>query len=421
VNSLFTRFTAFDTSATPSSEAEAEYKPDVTIYKREKEPPTRTITSFQNMEMFVEFKHGSSSDPFATEEKFFPKLFNNTCASRGQITLYSVRQQAYQFRTSILTVGIFGNVARLFRWDRTGCKVTVPIDYSSREGNLQLTEFFLRLDRMADDPEARGWDPTVEDATEEEGEDFAEAVRMACEGRPKPKQRKTRKQRKEAEGEEVMPDPMFRKLVQGVGDPSRYPRKKVYVLDGDAEKGYIVGRPTSVLKAPTGRATRGFVGMSVDTKELVFLKDSWRPDVEGIQPEDSWYQMLLKKKQKKKHEGMKYIGAYSHGSDVYATRKFVRCEDKKQRTITHLYAKDHGRVESMMGYVHHRVVQSELYLPLEMFRDSKHLTSIMYDIANGAFLLPVQCFLGIDLVCSPRIYTRGRGISPRPQPWERYD
>jgi hypothetical protein len=384
VNSLFTRFTASDTSATPSSEAEAEYKPDVTIYERKEEDPTGAITSFQKMEMFVEFKHGNTSDPFATEEKNFPKLFKNTCASRGQITLYSVRQQAYQFRTSILTVGIFGNVVRLFRWERTGCKVTVPIKYSTEEGNRQLTEFFLRLDRMADDPEARGWDPTVEEATKEEIKDFTKAVRTVCKRRPK-SERKEAYEQMEAEGEKKASDSMFLKLVDSVGHPSRYQRRKVCVLEGEVARGYIVGRPTSVLKAPTGRATRGFAAMSMETKELVFLKDSWRPDVEGIQPEDSWYQMLLNK-DLKEHEGMKYIGAYSHGSDVYATKNFIRCEDKKQRTITHLYAKDHGRVEAMMGYIHHRVVQSELYLPLEMFIDSKHLTSIMYDVANGSFL-----------------------------------
>ena len=41
----------------------------------------------------------------------------------------------------------------------------------------------------------------------------------------------------------------------------------------------------------------------------------------------------------------------------------------------------------MVGYAHHQVVRSELLLPLETFRDSKHLTTIMYDIAKGAFLL----------------------------------
>jgi len=380
VNSLFTRFTAFDTSNIPSGEAEAEYKPDVTIYEGKEEPPARTVTSFQTMEMFVEFKHGNSADPFITEDKFFPKLFNNTSASRGQIALYSTRQQAYQFRTSIFNVGIFGRIARLFRWDRTGCQVTAPIDYSTEKGNRHLTEFFLRLDRMAGDPEVRGWDPTVKDATVEETEDFVEAVKAACEVRPEPERRSTRGQKKEvARGKDLM-DSMLCGLVKSVGDPSEYPRRKISIPDGETRKDYIVGRPTSVLKAPTGRATRGFVAMSVKTKQLVFLKDSWRPDVEGIQPEDHWYQLLQEKR-----GSVKNIGAYSHGSDVYATRKFVRCPDKKQRTITRLYAAEHGRLEAMMGYVHYRVVLSELYLPLESFRGSEHFTKVMYDIAIGAF------------------------------------
>jgi hypothetical protein len=396
VNSLFTRFTAFDTSAAPSSQAKTEHKPDVTIYEKKEVPPTHTITSFQKMEMFVEFNHDNSFNPFATKGNFFPKIFDNDCADRDQISLYAAQQQAHQFRTSILTVGIFGKIARLFRWDRAGCKVTVPIDYSTEKGNSQLTEFFLRFDRMADDPEARGWDPTVKEATTKEVEDFAKAVKVACEGRPKSERRKTCRQ-KEVEGEEKAPDPIFCKLVQSVGDPGWYPRKRVSVLDGEDTRNYIVGRSISDPKDATGRATRGFVAMSVETKKLVFLKDSWRIDVEDIRPEGHWYQVLVKKRCR----GAKYIGAYSHGSDVYATKKIVRCQDEKQRTITHLYAKDRGRVEAMMGYIHYRVVQPELYLPLKSFRDSKHLTNIMYDVAQGPSFQFIHRFIGIDFVYRP--------------------
>ena len=55
----------------------------------------------------------------------------------------------------------------------------------------------------------------------------------------------------------------------------------------------------------------------------------------------------------------------------------------------------------MMGHIYKQGPQSELYLPLETFRDSKHLTSAMYDIAKGTFLRVVWCFLSIDLVHSP--------------------
>ena len=390
VNSLFENFKAFDTSNNRSIEAEAEYKPDVTIYKCDSQDPPRVLTSFQRMEMFVEFKHSNSSDPFGTGDEPFVNLFKNACSTRGQMTLYSARQQAYQFRTSVLTVGIFGKKARFLRWDRTGSKVTVPIDYSTAEGNRHLAEFFTRFDRMS--PEARGWDPTVKDATEKEIKDFDEAVRKASErpsgnkkkakGGKKVKGGKNAKGGKKAEGGKKAKggsmDPLFSMLVESVGKHDQYPRKKVSVLDGKKTKYYIVGRPTMVVKSPTGRATRGFVAMCMETKRLVFLKDSWRPDVEGIEAEDHWYGVLRTK-------SAKHIGAFSHGSDVYGTKNFIRCHDKKQRTLSNLYAEEYGGSETVMGYIHYRVVQSELYVPLEMFRNSQHLTSVMLDIALGTF------------------------------------
>ena len=400
VNSLFENLKAFNTSNNRSTEEEAAYKPDVTIYKNDSQDPRGAITLFQRMEMFVEFKHGNSSDPFGTGDEPFANLFKNACSTRGQMTLYSARQQAYQFRTSVLTVGIFGKNARFLRWDRTGSKVTAPIDYSTAEGNRYLTEFFTRFDRMS--PEARGWDPTVKDATEKEIEDFDEAIRKVCQ-RPK---------RKEAEGDNV--DPLFSKLAESVGRQDQYPRKKVSVLDGEKTRYYIIGRPTTVVKSPTGRATRGFVAMCMETKRLVFLKDSWRPDVEGIEAEDHWYGVLRTK-------GAKHIGAFSHGSDVYGTKNFIRCHDKKQRTLSNLYAEEYGGSDTMMGYIHYRVVQSELYVPLEMFRSSKHLTSVMFDIALGTVLSQYLLSTGSEFASSYRTCTRCGDFPPRSQPWKHYD
>ena len=385
MNSLFENLKAFNTSNSQSTEEEAAYKPDVTIYKNDSQDPQGAITMFQRMEMFVEFKRGNSSDPFSTGDEPFAKLLKHACSTRGQMTLYSARQQAYQFRTSVLTVGIFGKSARFLRWDRTGSKVTVPIDYSTAEGNRHLTEFFTRFDRMS--PEARGWDPTVKDATKKEIEDFDEAVRKASQ-RPSEDEKKARGGKKAKGGKKTeggkkakggSMDPLFSKLVDSVGKHDEYPRKKVSVLDGKKSKYYIIGRPTMVVKSPIGRATRGFVAMCMETTRLVFLKDSWRPDIEGIEAEDHWYGVLRTKR-------AKHIGAFSHGSDVYGTKNFIRCHDKKQRTLSNLYAEEYGGSERMMGYVHYRVVQSELYIPLEMFRSSKHLTTVMFDIALGTVL-----------------------------------
>jgi len=45
----------------------------------------------------------------------FEKLFKTTCVTCGQIVLYSTRLWTYQFRTWTFSIGIFREIARLFR------------------------------------------------------------------------------------------------------------------------------------------------------------------------------------------------------------------------------------------------------------------------------------------------------------------
>jgi len=68
------------------------------------------------------------------------------------------------------------------------------------------------------------------------------------------------------------------------------------------------------------------------------------------------------------------------------------------QTIPRDLTDEERRVEAAVGFTHHQVVQPELLLPLETFKDSKHLTSVMYDIAKGAFPHIVRSSLGAYLV-----------------------
>jgi len=316
------------------------------------------------MELFVEFKRENTSDPFtdpddAGSTKLFQKLFDTTCTTRGQMTLYSTRMQMYQFRTCVFSVGIFGKVARLFRWDRAGAIVSAPIKYYEA-GNRELSEFFYRFDQM--NRSQRGWDPTVCDATPEEAAAFMQAIQTVV-------------------GEENTA--LLKSLLESVGEPGDYPRKKINVIYGAGKRAsYIVGRSSVSAKSPTGRSTRGFVAMDTKTKKLAFLKDSWRLSIDGVKSEGHWY---------KKLKGGTNIAAFSHGSDVGRAKKGGRVHP--QRTITQNYSKRFSDIQKMMGYVHYRTIQSEFYIPLKMFRDSKNLTQIMYDAVLGKCLLSaVQCF-----------------------------
>ena len=50
---------------------------------------------------------------------------------------------------------------------------------------------------------------------------------------------------------------------------------------------------------------------------------------------------------------------------------------------TQNYPKRFRSIQRITGYVHYRVVQPEPYVPLEMFKDPKNLTQIMYDTILG--------------------------------------
>ena len=337
--------------------------------------------------MFVEFKRGNTSDPFYSHDRLpFEKLFETTCATRGQIVLYSTRLQTYQFRTWAFSVGIFGNVARLFRWDRAGAIVSEPIPYCER-GNHDLAEFLRRFDLM--DSLQRGWDPTVFDATPEEAAAFDRTVKTVV-----------------GEGKNAL----LGTLLDSVGDSDNYPRRRVEISapDGEDERvvSYIVGRSIANARSPTGRATRGFVAMSKDTGRLVFLKDSWRPDIPGMMGEAHWFEKLKEARN---------ISSFLHGSDVgcvvVRTRGAARTPrpptNPSQHTLTNLYSDDFCGVRKMVGYIHYRTVQCEFYVPLNMFKDSKHLTQIMYDIIIGTSLLSFAQLPSLNISQLYRIYTIG--------------
>jgi len=338
--------------------------------------------------MFVEFKRGTTSDPSYSDNRLqFEKLFEKTCATRGRIVLYSTRLQKYQFRTCAFSIGIFGDVARLFRWDRAGAIFSEPILYC-RAGNCELAEFLCRFDLM--DRTQRGWDPTVFDATSEEAAAFDDAIKTIV---------------RDGKNE------LLKTLIDSVGNKVNYPRRRIEIFvpntkeDGRAVS-YIVGRSIAHARSPIGRATRGFVAMSKDTGKLVFLKDSWRPDILGMMGEGHWFGKL---------EGARNISAFLHGSDVRSVvvrRRGVammprHLKNPLQRTLTDSYSEDYGGIQRMVGYIHYRTVQCELYVPLDMFKDSRHLTQIAHDAIIGTSAFSSVQLPPLKLLQRYRIYTIG--------------
>ena len=100
--------------------------------------------------------------------------------------------------------------------------------------------------------------------------------------------------------------------------------------------------------------------------------------------EGQWFEKL---------KGARNVSAFLHGSDVrcVVVRGHGGAEARDsnpkpmQRTFTDVYSELRG-IQEMVGYIHYRTVQCEFYIPLDMFRDSKHLTQIIRDITNGTSL-----------------------------------
>ncbi|KAI6116466.1 hypothetical protein F5141DRAFT_1213058 [Pisolithus sp. B1] len=174
-----------DTSSHPATDAsDFGLKPDFCLYENVGEVPK--AADFSAAELCIELKpsvsydpfkdfdlkksKGGSNDPFETDTVIANK-------TRGQITSYAIRQFNYQHRFFAFSVVVFGNHARLLRWDRGGAVVSTRFDYV-KNSNL-LVDFLWRFSHL---PRVdRGHDPTVSPAallSDEEAQTAREVLNL---------------------------------------------------------------------------------------------------------------------------------------------------------------------------------------------------------------------------------------------------
>ena len=350
------------------ADPEASLKPDITFFSKNnaadlQESPDTTppVTSFLHMELFVELKHDAPSDPFRDLENggMEERGTINGDNTRGQCLLYAANQLAYQHRLFAFSLVICGKVARFIRWDREGAVVSAGIDCSQRQD--LVIEFLQRFNHLTDDQ--RGLDSTAVTPTPEEVEMFESAVAKV----------------------------EIESLKCSIGDGKIYPRFRLEVRGAnDSVSYYVVGKALDYNLGVVGRCTRGFIALDLDTKECVFLKDMWRPDVPGVEPEHVWYEKLAKAE-------VPHLIKFKHGSDVvsptpslnyYGTTALDPPEttggNDVQRGLTSRLVRlfPTGGI-SLQAHVHYRLVQSEICRPLSEFKNSKHLVSVVLDSLKG--------------------------------------
>lgn len=224
-------------------------KPDVSVY-----PPTigmNVKTDSSLAEIFIEFKWDTDDDPFAlVSDLQNQSLLRDTKAAYdtlGQITSYAAAQLGAQFRTHVFSIFICRDTARLLRWDRSGAIVTETIKYNTSD---ILVDFFSRYAKAP--PAMRGKDESVSDPSPVEEDEAREALQLG-------------------------------KTV---------PLVKLSIPIAGGHCSFVTSAPEAILYTPPGRATRGFKAYHVSKQEVVFLKDSWRINLQDIQAEGKVYEVL---------------------------------------------------------------------------------------------------------------------------------
>lgn len=189
-----------------------------------------------------------------------------------QITHYAHVVQSRQFRTCVFSLAISGSTVRIMRWDRSGVLVTRSFDYRTEPG--LLIKFVWRF--VSAPQVQQGFDPTAfSRVLEQERDLFLEAVRSHV-------------QLQLALGPKT-PAKNLDSHVDIHHNPGVITR---LVVEG---RSFLVSLPLWVSTAVTGRCTVCFWGVDCDTKQVVFVKDVWRTNVEGVEQEGQILKRLREK------------------------------------------------------------------------------------------------------------------------------
>ncbi|TCD65442.1 hypothetical protein EIP91_002698 [Steccherinum ochraceum] len=333
-----------DTSAT--GEESTGLKPDGSVVRL-------TVFSswrFEAVEIIVEFKRAEFLDAFRKDwentKDYLASLSTSSDDTLGQLASYAAAQLARQHRAFIFIVLICGDHARIIRFDRAGAIVTRHFDY--RKQPALLAEFFWRYGQQS--PVDRGFDPTVQEATNDEKAKLKQAVEAYAVDR-------------------------YSRRVPGTHDvyDSTFPCYKISVttFGSDDTRDYIVRKPFSIPLSPIGRCTRGYIALDLASKELVFLKDYWRFLDDARPPEAEIYKDLLD----------------SHVPclpDVLAAGDVPNDHGSFQTTLTHEWAAKDGMClcKQIKVYRHHRVVQ-RIAFPLTTVSNSRQLASAIRNVMES--------------------------------------
>ncbi|KAH9017118.1 hypothetical protein EDB83DRAFT_2571598 [Lactarius deliciosus] len=319
----------------------ANLKPDIAIYSGidRNDPGTHSggqrSLDWTAVDLWVENKN-EKDDVFRDLEE----MGREATKISGQLIAYTSAIHRSQFRVFSFSVVLFGNIGRLLRWDRSGVIYTEPFNWSTQPDTL--FEFLWRLNFLSD--VKRGYDTTVTSVADDEAESALSKLRT----------------------------------YEGLENVAKADLHKFLVRDDHTLNGQIKYyiAPSAVWDSESlfGRSTFGYIAYDPDTTNLVYLKDFWRTDRDGIQKEGDVYREL--------HDAqVPNIARLGLAGDVPLLPECGRTDcPAVQRTMTQEFVKDWCPGQPCVDpYVHYRLVLETLGSPLNTFKSTRELCKVIRD------------------------------------------
>ncbi|TFK86011.1 hypothetical protein K466DRAFT_524948 [Polyporus arcularius HHB13444] len=312
------------------------------LYQTDVAPDAREAPKWSAMEVFIECEPTSTEDdPFDESAKDFRPSSERRKGDLAQIMAHASLIFDKQHRTHLYTVVLFGEMARILRWDRSGVIATKKFNY--RQEPVLLSRFFCGICRMS--AAERGHDTTVEEVPR----DSADYALMRERGET-PRTYGT-------SGIELGQHArllFFKSFEDG---------ETCYRIRTSGGRFFLVGAPRYISSTLAGRGTRGYVAIdsSDPTGAFVYLKDAWR--IDGIEREGS----ILQDLNEKNVDGVPTLvydgdveGQVTDSQDVWKDQH--PCQRDQSPLKTHR---------------HYRLVVQEVGLSMSHFRNAKELVTLV--------------------------------------------
>ncbi|OJT11704.1 hypothetical protein TRAPUB_11766 [Trametes pubescens] len=271
--------------------------------------PEDGCPDWTHLRLFIEFKKGGTEhDPFNDKGDHPEAWAKSRQRVRGQLLAYASTTFQYQHRTALYSLLINGDEFRGMYWDRSGLIVTEATNYV--DDPSLLVRFLWTFASLSD--ERQGIDPTATllSTTSDEYKlmdswaianpaldmpfhelanvsEFPDAVSTASLN-PAGSTRQRSKQ---------PTHPVF-KFVRDLFRDSLvlgWPRYKLDIGEGPGKREFLVAKPVFMSTSMFGRGTRGYIACDLETNQFIWLKDSWRPFYEGVEPEGNYLEMMASK------------------------------------------------------------------------------------------------------------------------------